>query len=217
MSNSHSNTLLKYIGFDPLFFEKLEDTLPMKKASIIRIYSEEAISKIPTDISLNILPKNTDEERYIYDDVEEHYNNFKDENITFINFVEEDEQVDEEVLEEAIPEKQTDLTLFKNCSEDQLSNLKNILCKMNVENEKVIIKAYISKLKTKFYEIYEQNSQLMKEKIKYKIFHKCNYPSCRRTFASSGWLKSHFNEHLKEVKKNKFNILFDRYIESLEK
>jgi hypothetical protein len=215
MSNSHSNTFLKNLGFDPLFFEKIGVNNTTKKSSIIRIYSEDAISKIPTDISLNIIPKDVNED--IYDDIEENYNNFKDDNNTFINYIEEEEEVESQKISEKENEKEGDLALFKNCSEDQLSNLKNIFSKMNEETDKVIVKAYKSKLKTKFYEIYEQNSQSMKEKIKHKIFHKCNFPNCRRTFASSGWLRSHFNEHLMELKKNKFNILFDQFIESLRK
>ena len=79
-------------------------------------------------------------------------------------------------------------------------------------NNKNIIKAYKSKHKIKYSKIYEKNSELNKQQNKYKMFHKCNFPNCGRTFSSSGWLKSHFNEHLKLIKKNKFNILFEKYI-----
>ena len=50
------------------------------------------------------------------------------------------------------------------------------------------------------------------EKIKNKIFHKCNFPSCNRTFASPGWLKSHFNEHDNEIKNYKFNKIFENFV-----
>ena len=39
-------------------------------------------------------------------------------------------------------------------------------------------------------------------------------PQCGRTFSSSGWLKAHFEEHLKELEKNNFNVLFDKFINS---
>ena len=80
---------------------------------------------------------------------------------------------------------------------------------------KTIIKAYKSKLKTKFKEIYESNSKLYEDKTKYKIYHKCCYPHCGRTFSSAGWLKAHFDEHLKEISQSQFNKLFDKYINDI--
>jgi hypothetical protein len=101
--------------------------------------------------------------------------------------------------------------IFKDYMQNQMNQLDRIFKEMNESKEaKVIIKAYKSKLKTKFYKIYESNSQFFKEKNKYKIFHKCNFPGCSRTFASAGWLKSHFNEHLQELKLNKFNLEFEK-------
>ena len=84
---------------------------------------------------------------------------------------------------------------------------------MNQSNEnRKVIKAYKSKLKSKFYRIYESNSKDYLEKVKYKLFHKCCFPNCGRTFSSSGWLKAHFEEHIKDLKKNSFNILFEKFI-----
>ena len=101
--------------------------------------------------------------------------------------------------------------IFINSMKNQIDQLNRIFQEMNESKEaKVIIKAYRSKLKTKFYKIYESNSEFYKEKNKFKIFHKCNFPGCSRTFASAGWLKSHFNDHLGEIKMNKFNIEFER-------
>lgn len=112
---------------------------------------------------------------------------------------------------------ESDLKIFKNCSQSQMNQLNQIFSEMNSsKEEKILVKAYKSKLKFKFYQIYEKNSQNFKETVKYKIFHKCNYPSCGRTFASSGWLRSHFKDHLKELKKNKFNIIFENFVEKLK-
>ena len=78
--------------------------------------------------------------------------------------------------------------------------------------ERQVIKAYKSKHKSKYYELYEFNSMKNEELNKYRIFHKCNFPNCNRTFSSSGWLKAHFDEHFKEIKGHVFSILFDKYI-----
>jgi hypothetical protein len=108
-----------------------------------------------------------------------------------------------------------ELRIFKNCAQSQIIQLSQLFRKMNETSEKqVLVKAYKSKLKSKFYEIYENNSKEFKEKIKFKIFHKCNYPGCSRTFASAGWLRSHFKDHIKEIKKNKFNIMFENFLQS---
>jgi len=107
--------------------------------------------------------------------------------------------------------------IFKNSMQNQMDQLNRIFQEMNESSEaKVIIKAYKSKLKTKFYKIYESNSEFYKEKNKNKIFHKCNFPGCSRTFASAGWLRSHFNEHMPELKSNKFNAEFERSLRKLK-
>jgi len=94
---------------------------------------------------------------------------------------------------------------------EQLDKLQKIISEMNATNkEKICVKAYKSKMKSKFRNLYEQNSRIAAEKIKYKIFHKCKFPNCSRTFASSGWLKSHFEEHLGKIKDNKFSMEFEK-------
>ena len=103
--------------------------------------------------------------------------------------------------------------IFSTYSQSQIVNLTKIIEEMNQSNEnRKVIKAYKSKLKSKFYKIYEFNSKDYLEKVKYKLFHKCCFPHCGRTFSSSGWLKAHFEEHIKDLKKNSFNILFEKFI-----
>ena len=104
-----------------------------------------------------------------------------------------------------------DNNLFNNNNNNFFNIIDNNNNNIN-NNNKNIIKAYKSKHKIKYSKIYEKNSELNKQQNKYKMFHKSNFPNCGRTFSSSGWLKSHFNEHLKLIKKNKFNILFEKYI-----
>ena len=60
--------------------------------------------------------------------------------------------------------------------------------------------------------VYSINSINIQGKIKYKLFHKCCFPGCERTFSSAGWLKAHFKDHLKQIKNSNFSVLFKKYI-----
>lgn len=108
---------------------------------------------------------------------------------------------DEEYLPESVDEK---ANRFLNTETNFFNDYE--------KSERQIIKAYKSKHKSKFYQIYQHNSQQTRSIHQYKMFHKCNFPHCNRTFSSSGWLKAHFDEHLKEMNNAPFNILFDLYI-----
>lgn len=81
----------------------------------------------------------------------------------------------------------------------------------DVINSGKIIKAYKSKLKSKNWNSYLINSKLTEMKNKYKFYHKCNFPSCNRTFSSSGWLKTHIEEHMREIHSDEFNKDFEKY------
>lgn len=123
-------------------------------------------------------------------------------------------------MEEETPSEVKEQPLKKDfgssSTNEQQRNLTRILSKINNSNKNVskVIKAYHSKLKTKFYKIYEENSINFQKRVKYKLFHKCSFPHCGRTFSSSGWLRAHFNEHLKKMEANPFNVLFDKFIKS---
>lgn len=209
------STLLRNLGFDEKFFEKVKEpsTYVIKREKIRKVVSENAVTKIEVDADVRRCREA--EDREIYGDQEENSLFGREEEGFGGNFVHEEFVDQEEEETEKNSKIENNLAIFKNCSENQMNQLNRIFREMNsTKDEKVLVKAYKSKLKTKFYEIYEANSQQFKEKIKYKIFHKCNYPSCGRTFASSGWLRSHFNEHLSEIKKNKFSILFENFLEN---
>ena len=81
-----------------------------------------------------------------------------------------------------------------------------------IKNNNYLIKAYKSKLKKKYSKLYENNSINLEEKNKYKLFHKCCYPGCERTFSSSGWLKAHLDQHLKKIHNSKYCKLFENYL-----
>jgi len=165
--------------------------------------SKNLINKPPS----NILPNNINED----------FNNNQENNILQTNIENKNDSQSENLKETANSEEELKNGILKNSMENQMEQLNRIFQEMNQSAQaKVIIKAYKSKLKTKFYNIYESNSEFYKEKNKNKIFHKCNFPGCSRTFASAGWLKSHFNEHLQQLKLNKFNIDFERSLMKLK-
>jgi hypothetical protein len=226
MNTCEAKILIKNIGFDEnLFYMVTNPVYVIKKEKIRKIYSENAVVKLNNENFENFRSREA-ENLEIYGDAENHYNPFADsgerenraDDHRFIdnntNFYECDAPVlgGDDAQQNSV-NMENNLEIFKNCSSSQMNQLKRMFTTMNSSNEsQIIVKAYRSKLKSKFYEIYEKNSQKLQEKIKYKIFHKCNFPSCGRTFASAGWLKSHFKEHLMEIKKNKFNILFENMI-----
>lgn len=226
MNTCEARILIKNIGFDANLFDMVANPVyVIKKEKIRKIYSENAVVKLESENFGNFRSREA-EDLEIYADAEDQYNPFENseekenpaDNHQFIeentNFYDcEAPVVSRVVAKEESVNIENNLEVFRNCSLTQMNQLKRMFTTMNSSYEsKIIVKAYRSKLKSKFYEIYEQNSQKLQEKIKYKVFHKCNFPSCGRTFASAGWLKSHFKEHLREIKKNKFNILFENMI-----
>lgn len=226
MNTCEARILLKNIGFDPNLFDMVKNPVyVIKKEKIRKIYSENAVVKLESDNFENFRSREA-EDLEIYADAEDQYNPFgnseEDKNPAENHqFIEENTNLydcDAPVISGGVAKEdsvniENNLEIFRNCSLTQMNQLKRMFTTMNSSYEsKIIVKAYRSKLKSKFYEIYEQNSQKLQEKIKYKIFHKCNFPTCGRTFASAGWLKSHFKEHLREIKKNKFNIVFENLI-----
>lgn len=94
----------------------------------------------------------------------------------------------------------------------------NITKNMNsdIPNADAIIKAYRSKLKSKNWNTYLKNSFETNIKNKFKFYHKCNFPGCNRTFSSSGWLKTHLEEHMEEIKNDEFNIEFNGCISNIK-
>ena len=80
---------------------------------------------------------------------------------------------------------------------------------LNSENDSTqMVKAYKSKHKKKYIKIYEANSKNFNKDNKNKLFHKCSFPGCNRTFSSSGWLKAHLKIHLKQIHNSLFCKLF---------
>lgn len=97
-----------------------------------------------------------------------------------------------------------------------LFNDENKIPSGSIKGKKIIIKAFRSKLKMNKEYIYKHNSLVFKELTKDKIFHKCNFPGCKRTFASSGWLKAHLVIHDNEIFNQTYNRIFKSIIKPKE-
>ena len=219
MLSDQSKILLRNIGFQEDFFEIIENKqFIIKKEIFKKNFSANAICE-EKDLYQKSNYKEAEDYEACFVDLPN--NNFNEVEATFYNN-ETNFGKDEINFQDNNNYKNTsqNFDIFQNISQNHLEQLdlivKQILNFKKKEKE-IGIKAYKSKLKTKFYEIYKQNSLIMKEKSKFKIFHKCNFPGCQRTFSTSGWLKSHFSEHLKDLEQNEFNKLFSKVITKCSK
>ena len=204
-NTKYSTTLMKNCGFDPIFFHDIQKYVyvyeknPMKK-----VYSTNAVLAIPINEEESANKKNP-KKSYVAEDKElyeqEELNKILDNNILCINPKNQNQS--------PIPNKNKKMSAFQ-----ETPHLNSILQNINndVINNNKLINSYKSKVKTKFFKIYDTNSINIQGKIKYKLFHKCCYPGCNRTFSSSGWLKAHFKEHLKQIHNSQFSILFKKFI-----
>ena len=95
----------------------------------------------------------------------------------------------------------------------ELNSFNNIIQALNATAEHKDVITSIQMKKPRNVEvIYENMNSKKANRLQFKITHRCKYPGCRRMCISSGWLRVHFGEHLKEMEKSKFNVLFDRLI-----
>ena len=215
-------------GFSPNFFSEIKkEVYIIEKNPMRKISSANAVLELPIEEQINQKKIYEAEDKELYNQQEEenwsdfnndkfklYYNQNSNSNLSNIidynyNFDNNNQYYSNSIFFPFNNEN----NIFSNFSQNQIMNLNKIIEEMNksYENRKVI-KAYKSKLKSKFFKIYEINSKDYLEKVKYKLFHKCCFPNCGRTFSSSGWLRAHFEEHKNELKNNTFNILFEKFI-----
>ena len=189
-----SKTLLKNCGFSPNFFYDLEqNALALEKCNIKKIKSANDI----------ILLENQEEkikQKKIYeaedkDNFNKKYNEMK--NNLYLNYFPNSNSNNHFSSYTTIPSQEG---LNKNINE------------INNQKGKYAINAYKSKHKKKYTKLHEINSIALEEKNRYKLYHKCCYPDCNRTFSSSGWLKAHLKEHLKDIHNSKYNKLFEKFV-----
>ena len=212
ITNTEQNNLFINFGFSPNFFSEIkEEVYIIEKNPMRKISSANAVSALPIEEQVA--------QKKIYDaEDKELYQQQEEDNWSELNKI-DNINSKEKIIKKSnsifspIPFKDNNSVIFSTYSQSQIVNLTKIIEEMNQSNEnRKVIKAYKSKLKSKFYRIYETNSKDYLEKVKYKLFHKCCFPHCGRTFSSSGWLKAHFEEHMKDLNKNSFNILFEKFI-----
>jgi hypothetical protein len=189
-SNCNSNILLTNCGFSPDFFNKLDQNifLLLEKNNIKKIKSENDI------ISLRINEEKVPLKKAYEAEDKETYKKKLD----MIN--------KNKVYSGCYLSSYTTMP-----SQDNLNKNNSEIIKKN-NNNNYIVKAYKSKLKKKYNHLYEINSIDLENKNKAKLYHKCCYPGCNRTFSSSGWLKAHLKYHLKQIHNSKYCKLFESYI-----
>ena len=165
---SYSTTLMKNCGFDPIFFNNIQKYIyvyeknPMKK-----VYSSNAVLAIPITEE-DPLNKKIHKKSYVAEDKEsyerEELNKILDNNILCINPKNQNQS--------PILNKNKRMSAFQETPHfnSLLQNINN-----DVINNNKLINTYKSKLKTKFFKIYDTNSINIQGKIKYKLFHKCFY------------------------------------------
>ena len=203
-NQKYSSILMKNCGLNPLIFSDMQKYVyvyeknPMKK-----VFSSNAVLAIP--INEEEIIKNNQKKPYVAEDKElyerEEFNKIIDNNIMRINMINQNQNT--------ISGKYKKMSAF-----EENSHLNSLLQNINndVINNNSLINSYKSKIKSKFSKIYDINSINIQGKTKYKLFHKCCFPGCNRTFSSSGWLKAHFKEHLKQLRNSKFSLLFNKFI-----
>jgi hypothetical protein len=192
-TSSDSKTLLKNCGFSPNFFYDLEiNVLTLKKGDIKKIKSEN-------DIQLLKAQEEKVYQKKIY------------------------EAEDKDIFNKQYIELKNNIYLNNyNSSNNNISSyptipsqdclIKNISDVNTKANNKYLINAYKSKHKKKYSKLYEFNSIELAKKNRNKLYHKCCYPGCNRTFSSSGWLKAHLKQHLKHIHNSKYCKLFEKFV-----
>ena len=185
-NNYYSQKLLENCGFPTNFFELIEN-FPSK------------------DVASRTSPKaiNNPNKSHILDENE----------ISFSFLI---EKKGEHVIKNKISDKEEFIEINnENKLINKLEKKKDIIQNdeeaLTKDDSNLAVKSYKSKYKNKFIDIYENNSIILKNKNKYKLFHKCCYPGCNRTFTYSGWLKAHYKIHLKEIQESAYCRLFEKY------
>ena len=189
-----SRTLLTNCGFSPNFFYDLEqNALALEKCHIKKI-------KSANDIKLLQMQEERVHQKKIY------------------------EAEDKDIFNKMYHETKNNIYLNYNSSSSINNNfssyttipsqdgLNKNINEIGNKKSKYAVNAYKSKHKKKYIKLYEINSLTLEEKNKYKLYHKCCYPNCNRTFSSSGWLKAHLKEHLKQIHNSKYCKLFEKFI-----
>ena len=200
----YSTILMKNCGLDPLIFNTQR---------FVYVYQKNALKKVSSLNDILAIPineedfKNRRKKSYVAEDKEsyerEELNKILDDDIYYINMKNQNQYQTNNINEI----KKT--SAFENTSkfDSLIQNINN-----DYINYNLFINNYKSKIDSKFVKIHDVNSKNINGKFKYKLFHKCCFPGCSRTFSSSGWLKAHLKDHLKQLENNWFSLAFKKFI-----
>ena len=203
-NQKYSAILIKNCGLDPQIFNSVQN--------YVYAYQRDRMKKVSSLNAILAIPINEEEIKnehkkvYVAEDKEsyekEQLNKILDDDIFYIN-MKNTNQITNDTKDNK-----------KNSAFEECPHFDSLIQKINNDylNSYSIINSYKSKSDTKFYQIDDINSIKIQGKFKYKLFHKCCFPGCNRTFSSSGWLKAHLKEHLKQIENNWFNKAFKKYI-----
>ena len=206
-NEKYPTILMKNLGLDPSIFNNMQKCLyvfeknPMKK-----VFSSNAVSSIP--INEEYFIKNKHKKSYELEDKESYekqeLNKILDNSIYILNLKNSNSM---EGINSNNSTKRTSAFEEHPQFDFLIQNINS-----GFINSNSVINSYNSINQSKFSKVVDINSLNNQGKHKYKLFHKCCFPGCNRTFSSSGWLKAHFKEHLKQLEKSKFSVLFKRFI-----
>ena len=199
----YSTILMKNCGLDPIIFNNMQKYVyAYQKNNMKKVSSLNAIIAIPINEEEI---KNNQKKPYVAEDKEsyerEELNKILDDDVYYINMKNSNTT--------NITNGNKKMSAFEECPQ-----LDSLIQKINngYVNSNSLINSYKSKNDSKFFQIHDINSKKIQGKFKYKLFHKCCFPGCNRTFSSSGWLKAHLKEHLKQVENNWFSLAFRKFI-----
>ena len=199
----YSTILMKNCGLDPIIFNNMQKYVyAYQKNNMKKVSSLNAIIAIPINEEEI---KNNQKKPYVAEDKEsyerEELNKILDDDVYYINMKNSNTT--------NITNENKKMSAFEECPQldSLIQNINN-----GYINSNSLINSYKSKNDSKFFQIHDINSKKIQGKFKYKLFHKWCFPGCNRTFSSSGWLKAHLKEHLKQVENNWFSIAFRKFI-----
>lgn len=234
-NNQYSEILLENCGFSKNFFTEIDKYVyAIEKNSMKKVNSANGAIAIPLENNIN----NNDKKIYEAEDKDSFLLKEKEEetekiinknndnsniisnsnnNIIRINLDNDNNENANNNNNDYSKNEESDnknLNINKLCYEEFNKKFNSLINNINkdIKETKTAIKAYRSRHKSKFTKVYEINSYQLLEKNKFKLFHKCCFPDCKRTFSSSGWLKAHYKEHLKELHKSNYCKLFEQMV-----
>ena len=206
-NDNYSTILMKNCGLDPQIFNNMQKYIYVyKKDPLKKVCSSNAIVALP--INDDDLFKNNKKRPYEVEDKEtyerQEISKILDNGIYCINTKNQNQ----------LDIKNNNNNNKRNSAFEENPQLDYLIQSINNDftNSHSLINSYNSKSNSKFMKVYSINSINIQGKIKYKLFHKCCFPGCERTFSSAGWLKAHFKDHLKQIKNSNFSVLFKKYI-----